>query len=318
MIRRAVIGLLLVAAWQAGSLQAGAINRDLLRTPSGLTVEMVFRATQPGEPLCFILEDGAGLPRCTVEFLGHTAVLRPQGTRGRAIAFLGIDLGVKPGTYPLELRSRTRAGVVETVHRDLIVAAREFPTQKLWLRRDMVTPPKSMQETIKRESEILSWIFSTTTPDWLGDGAFAVPSRAAMSPNFGERRIVNNIQESIHSGIDVMTPFGDPIRAVNSGEVALAGNMYFSGKTVIIDHGLGVFSFYCHLSKLLVKRGMTVKKGEVVGECGSTGRSTGPHLHWAMRVLDSRVDPEAMLLFPLDEASSGGAGRGGQAAGKRP
>jgi murein DD-endopeptidase MepM/ murein hydrolase activator NlpD len=92
---------------------------------------------------------------------------------------------------------------------------------------------------------------------------------------------------------------GQPIKASNAGLVALASDLYMGGKTVILDHGLGVFSSYGHLSELRVKRGEKVRKGQVVGLCGSTGRSTGPHLHWAFKILDARVDPDAMLRLPL-------------------
>ena len=109
---------------------------------------------------------------------------------------------------------------------------------------------------------------------------------------------------------------GAPIAAANAGRVVLASNMYLTGYTVIIDHGLGTFSLYCHLSKLEVRRGVEVRKGDLIGKCGSTGRSTGPHLHWAVRVMDSRVDPYAMLLFPLPGAKRGTAPGPGTRAGR--
>ena len=93
---------------------------------------------------------------------------------------------------------------------------------------------------------------------------------------------------------------GDPVRASNAGRVVMASDLYYSGKTVIIDHGLGVFSLYCHFSKLLVKRTRMVAKGEAIGLIGSTGRSTGPHLHWGFRIFDSRIDPMSMTALPLE------------------
>jgi murein DD-endopeptidase MepM/ murein hydrolase activator NlpD len=140
---------------------------------------------------------------------------------------------------------------------------------------------------------------SVVTPEWLGDGPFALPHDAPSWRNFGQRRLNNNVLQSLHAGLDLRVPMGEPIRASNAGLVAMASDLYMGGKTVIIDHGLGVFSSYGHMSELRVKRGERVKKGRTIGLCGSTGRSTGPHLHWSFRILDARVDPEAMLRLPL-------------------
>jgi len=156
---------------------------------------------------------------------------------------------------------------------------------------------------------MLALVFSLISPQWLGDGPFMAPHPVKPWPNFGQRRLTNKTLSSVHSGIDLPVPFGEPIRAVNRGRVVMASPLYMSGLTVVIDHGLGVFSFYCHLSKLAVRRGDMVGKGAVIGACGSTGRSTGPHLHWSMRVGDGRVDPYAMLGLPL--------GAGSTAAGER-
>jgi len=100
--------------------------------------------------------------------------------------------------------------------------------------------------------------------------------------------------------LDIAAPAGTPVRASNSGQVVLADNLYFSGKTVIINHGLGVFTVYCHFSKIRIKRGEQVKKGEVIGDIGATGRVTGPHLHWGVKIFGSRVDPLALLKCKMN------------------
>jgi murein DD-endopeptidase MepM/ murein hydrolase activator NlpD len=100
--------------------------------------------------------------------------------------------------------------------------------------------------------------------------------------------------------VDISAPTGTPVWASNSGEVALRSDLYFSGKTVIIDHGLGLFSLYCHFSKIKVKRGQVVRKGDIIGEIGATGRVTGPHLHWGVKILGDRVDPFSLLSLNFD------------------
>ncbi|MBW1862211.1 MAG: M23 family metallopeptidase, partial [Deltaproteobacteria bacterium] len=116
---------------------------------------------------------------------------------------------------------------------------------------------------------------------------------------FGRRSIINDQPRSPHSGVDLKGKRGTPIKAANNGKVALTGNHFFSGKSVVIDHGGGIQSMYFHLDKIMAKEGQTIIKGQVIGLVGSTGRSTGPHLHWGMRVNGARVDP--LMLTGLSQ-----------------
>ena len=118
--------------------------------------------------------------------------------------------------------------------------------------------------------------------------------------NFGDRRIFNDIRRSTHGGVDITAPRGAPIIASNSGRIVLARDLYYAGNAVIIDHGLGLFSLSCHFSKITVKEGDLVRKGDLIGEIGSTGRVTGPHLHWGIKVFGSRIDPFSLLSLNLD------------------
>jgi hypothetical protein len=266
---------------------------------AGPVVRLSYRALQPGEPILVVLESDGTVRSAVVTFLERAADLRPGPQKHTFLAFLGIDVQTKPGSYGLTVKVHKAGGLVETVRKDLLVVERKFPSTKLTLDPDYVTPPVSVQARIKREAELVALAVSVVTPEWLGDGPFAVPNDAPSWSNFGQRRLNNNVLASLHTGLDLRVPFGQPIRAANAGQVVMASDLYMGGKTVIIDHGLGVFSSYGHMSELRVKRGETVKKGQTIGLCGSTGRSTGPHLHWSVRILDARVDPEAMLRLPL-------------------
>jgi len=290
-------------------LGAAAGTKESLATASGVTVEMAADALEPGQPILFVLKsrDTIGV---ILHFLGQTAVMRPlPAPAAEPIAFLAVDLDAKPGVYPLEMQVERKDGTLENFRREFEVRARKFPSTRLRVKQEFVTPPRSEQERIRRESEILALVFSLITPEWLGDGVFMAPHPVKPWPNFGQRRVTNNVLSSVHGGVDLPVPYGEPIRAANRGRVVLASPLYLSGLTVVIDHGLGVFSFYCHLSKLTVKRGDIVEKGAVIGACGSTGRSTGPHLHWSMRVGDGRVDPYAMIGLPIGDGSGAGAGK---------
>jgi hypothetical protein len=285
--------------------------------PKGPVIRLIYRSLQPGEPILVFLDADTTVRGATVTFLGQTAELRPApgdpvvadnpvGAAGPVVAdgksvfaFLGIDVEAKPGSYVMTVKVRKAGGLVEQIRKDLVITGREFPSAKLQLNPDYVTPPASVRERIKRETELIALAMSVVTPEWLGQGAFARPHDAPSWSNFGQRRLNNNVLQSLHTGLDLRVPFGEPIAASNAGRVVMASDLYLGGKTVIIDHGLGVFSTYGHMSKLLVKRGESVKKGQTVGLCGTTGRSTGPHLHWSFKIFNARIDPDAMLRLPL-------------------
>jgi murein DD-endopeptidase MepM/ murein hydrolase activator NlpD len=268
---------------------------------TGPVIRLVYRALQPGEPIVVFLETDGTAKSASVTFLDRTVDLRPTPGSRSVFAFLGIDLQAKPGSHTMTIKVRKAGGTIETIRKELLVSEKEFPFTKLQLKREYVTPPASALERIKREAELIALATSIVTPEWLGDGPFVLPHDAPSWSNFGQRRLNNDVLESVHAGLDIRAPSGERIRAANAGMVLLASDLYLGGKTVIVDHGLGVFSSYGHMSKLLVKRGEAVKKGAAIGLCGTTGRSTGPHLHWSVKILDARIDPEAMLRLPLEK-----------------
>ncbi|MEO2066204.1 MAG: M23 family metallopeptidase [Desulfurobacteriaceae bacterium] len=151
-------------------------------------------------------------------------------------------------------------------------------------------------ERVKREAKLLRKVLSEITPKKFKETHLYPPlRRLIVTTPFGARRIINGKRRSIHWGTDFRAPRGTPVYASLSGKVVLARNLYFTGNTVIIDHGLGVHTLYAHLSKIKVKEGQAVRAGQVIGEVGSTGRSTGPHLHFGFYVQGERADPMIVL-----------------------
>ncbi|MCB5364228.1 M23 family metallopeptidase [Pusillimonas sp. CC-YST705] len=120
-----------------------------------------------------------------------------------------------------------------------------------------------------------------------------VPGR--LSSPFGLRRFFNGEPRNPHSGLDFAAATGTPIKAPAAGKVILVGDFFFNGKTVFVDHGQGFISMFCHLSKIDVKVGQTLERGQVLGQVGATGRATGPHLHWNVSLNDARVDPAIFI-----------------------
>jgi len=282
------------------------VENQSFRFPGGTEVEIIAPVLEPGQIILARLGKAPGIRKLSVRFADAVYECEPREQADGAFILIGIDLGLKPGPYDLEMTVFPRDGRAEKLSHRLLVGEKDFPVKKLWVKEEFVRPPPEVQDRIRREAEILEIAYSISSTQWLGQGPFERPHPGDMAPNFGEKRVYNNVPRSTHSGVDIAAPYGSPVRASNSGRVVLARDLYFSGKTVIIDHGLGLFTFYCHFSDLKVSRGDMVKKGELIALAGSTGRSTGPHLHWGVKLLNSRVDPASLLALALPEVSSSG------------
>lgn len=267
------------------------------REPSSpdIGVNLDFRSLQRGEIVRVSVAGKGMVKMAEVLFMGRTYRMGLGQDPDTWLAFLGLDLGIKKGPYPVEISILFVDGHHQNIRREILVHEKEFPIKKLWVKQEFVTPPREVLDRIQWESELLAQVYGIFTPQWFGEGPFIIPSEGEVSPNFGERRMFNNEPRSPHSGVDISSPFGAPVRASNSGRIVLAKDLYFAGKTVVIDHGLGVFTLYCHFSKIVGSRGEMVKKGDIIGEIGATGRVTGPHLHWGVKVSGNRVDPLSLL-----------------------
>ena len=273
-------------------LSAGT-GQDELETD----VHFDFRSLHPGDVLKVYLKNSLRFHSAVLRVFGKKYPFAFSAKSDELLALVGIDLNQSEGEYPLEITVQHKTGQNEKIRRRLFVEKMEFPEERLWVDERFVTPPSSVLERIQRESVILSSIYSLSSPDWMADGPFILPVEGKAAHNFGLRRFFNNLPRSPHSGEDISAPTGTVVKASNSGRIVFASDLYYSGNTVIIDHGLGVYSFYCHFSRILAKRGESVKKGDPIGEVGATGRVTGPHLHWSIRVNGGRCDPYSLLYL---------------------
>jgi Peptidase family M23 len=223
--------------------------------------------------------------------------LRFFGTeRGGSMALVGIDLDRRSGRYAIEIAAPH--GV--PLHADLDVEPRTFPEERLTVPKVFTEPDPATLERIAREQRLLAalWVKSSSRRYWRA--AFVRPSEGPAGSPFGLRRFFNGEPRSPHAGIDFRAPEGSPVRASNRGSVVLARELFFTGNTVVIDHGCGLFTLYVHLSKLAVRRGEVVERGQQIGAVGMTGRATGPHLHFAARIGEARIDPQAILEKDFD------------------
>jgi len=244
-------------------------------------VVLEYRDVAPGEVLKVSVKNLPVIQSAQVKFLNKKYDMAQVGDC--LVCLIGLDLGIETGSYTLKVYVYKQDGSVEIKEQDIPVSPKQFPIKKLWVKEEFVTPPKNVMERIQREAELTKAVYNIYSPEWEAEGKFIVPVQGQIFPNFGERRFFNNKPRSQHSGVDIASPMGMPVKASNSGRVVLANHLYFAGNTVIIDHGLGVFSVYCHFSEITV-----------------TGRVTGPHLHWSVRIRGSRVDPNALLSLEFE------------------
>jgi len=158
-----------------------------------------------------------------------------------------------------------------------------------------VSPPKKDLIRIQKENRILNKVYATRTPQTLWSEEYVIPVDSVMTSPYGVKRIYNGQLNSFHKGLDLRAPTGTPIYAPKAGRVVLARDLFYTGNTVILDHGWGVFTIYAHMSQLSVKEGDSVVVRDRLGLSGSTGRSTGPHLHWGAAVGKYKVNPADLM-----------------------
>jgi murein DD-endopeptidase MepM/ murein hydrolase activator NlpD len=170
-----------------------------------------------------------------------------------------------------------------------------FTKHALTLDSKFVEPPRSMQRRIAADRKAFAQAFSRPFSPPLFEGAFGWPWEAPLSSHYGDQRTLNGKVSSVHYGLDITGPRGSPVAAANDGEVVIVRDAYYSGNSVAIWHGAGIYTVYFHMDATVVKAGQRVRKGETIGELGSTGRATGPHLHWGVKVGGLYVDPESLL-----------------------
>ena len=292
MIRRVVSGLRLVALTVIASAGLSAA------APS-LDVGHQARSVQPGEVV--VLEVRPSEPVVTVQATAFGSTIRffSDGSGGVWRGVVGIDLEARPDDYPVAVRATLGNGDTLRATYVLSVAPKEFPTRRLSVNPSFVNPPADVLDRIGREASRQREIFQTSSAERQWEGGFLRPVPGDSTSSFGRRSVYNGEPRSPHSGTDFRAGEGTPIAAPNAGTVVLAGDLYFSGNVVIIDHGWGLYSYFAHLSSIDVGEGETIEVGQRVGAVGATGRVTGPHLHWTVRLNDARVDPlSLMALFP--------------------
>jgi hypothetical protein len=281
----AAIAIVLVSAPDPRAAQSEAIA--VTTTPDGVSVGDVF-----------LLEADCGCQAVSgslkTSLLDRPVPLfrEPGATRWRAV--LGVDLETTPGPYGITVSFPRLDGPALSTTHTVHVSGRQFPTRRLRVAPAFVNPPPEVEQRIIDEAARLRTVMAPAT-DWALLGPLQPPVPATVNSNFGSRSVFNGQPRSPHAGVDFPGAVGDAVAAPAAGRVVLAGDLYFTGQTVVLDHGQGLFSVLAHLSEIVVPEGSGVERGAVVGKVGATGRVTGPHLHWSVRLHGARVDPLSVL-----------------------
>jgi murein DD-endopeptidase MepM/ murein hydrolase activator NlpD len=269
-----------------GATRVCALPRDNTPVPGGIA----------------ILPLPADVSPATARYNGRRVLVTRQ--KGRRVAVIGLTLGTKPGRH--RLQAQTRSG--KSVSIDFTVAAKAYAEQRITLKdKRKVNPEQQDLKRIRREQKQIR----AALEHW-SDGdhvvtEFRKPVSGPTSSPFGLRRFFNGQPRSPHSGLDIAAAEGTPVAAPAPGTVLRTGNYFFNGNTILIDHGQGLVTMYCHLSKIDVRPGDRVHTGDIIGKVGRTGRVTGPHLHFGVSLNDARVDP--LLFLPATPANATAAGQ---------
>lgn len=262
--------------------------------PPIFATNVTARAVQPGEVVRLDISSTRPVTSLTVRaFDRSVAVARVAPDAW--FALIGIDLDVAPGDYPVTVGVAHADGTRTDHVQSLAVEPKDFPTRQLRVAPRFVNPPPSMQHRIDRERRQLGTLFRAVGPEPRWTGSFLRPIEVSVVSGFGVRSVYNGEPRAPHSGADFASPAGTPVLAPGGGRAVLAEPLYFTGRTVVIDHGLGLISLLAHLSRIDVRVGEDVVAGARVGLVGATGRATGPHLHWTVRLQGARVDPLSVI-----------------------
>ena len=232
-----------------------------------------------------VIDLGPGAQAPNARFDGKQVLVVKE--QDKWLAIVGVPLTQKPGPATLSLGTRTLA---------FTVGSKQYPEQHITLKnKRQVNPNPADLKRIDAELAEQVRAYRSFSPGLPSNLLLDKPVNGPLSSRFGVRRFFNGEERNPHAGLDFAVPAGTPIKTPANGKVILVGNYFFNGNTVFVDHGQGFISMFCHMSKIDVKPGQTLSRGAVIGRVGSTGRATGPHMHWNISLNDARVDPAIFI-----------------------
>lgn len=252
-----------------------------------------------GSPILFRVKAPVHLSSLSAKWIDHDVYFSfdPQSKVWYGIA--GVSLETPTGKYSLLLTGKSESGNEVSSEKTIRIAKGKYRQIAVNVPKQFTEPNPEQLKEIKEEQTLKHDVFSRSAErqEWNGD--FLAPVKAQISDVFGTARVFNGQTQSVHQGLDFAVPTGTPVDALNRGTVILARPLFFEGGCVVLDHGQGLMTIYMHLSKIEVKEGDQVNRGQEIALSGGTGRATGPHLHVAVRWQGIYLDPAILLKFSL-------------------
>lgn len=280
----------LISTWLVFSCM---IQRSVSGATPGPMVEVKPARVSTGQTALVIVKSAEKLPPdISVKAGGLTLPLFacPRSSEKQKCAFLPVSVDAKPETWDV-IASWKEGDTTKSKAAKVVVRVKKYPVTTLHVDPDKAEPPADALPRIAAEKKEVEAAWAAASSETLWSERMQPPLKMEVTSVFGNRRRFNGVVKSIHFGVDLKASTGTEIRGILSGKVAMAKEMYFAGNYVLLDHGGGVFSNYAHLSALKVTPGQAIRAGELLGLSGATGRVTGPHLHWGVRIHGVSVDP---------------------------
>ncbi len=287
------LGLLPIPRASSSAAQAPAASA----AQPALEITHRGRAVRPGEVLELTATSTQPLDTVTATLGGRSFPFWPDGSNARWRGLIGLDVETEPGPLTIAIAGTHLTRDTITTTYTLDVSPASFRERHLKVEPKYVEPPPEVRARIEREAARLGAIYQSSTTDLVPDLEFVAPVPHRASSPFGARSVFNGVPLGRHSGVDFDSPAGAVIRAPSPGRIALVDDLYYTGNTVVMDHGRGLISVFAHMAKTTARADETVATGAPLGTVGATGRATGPHLHWTVRISGTRVDPLSLLAL---------------------
>jgi len=252
-----------------------------------------------GSPIAFRVSAAGRLDSLSGKWLGHDVYFSFNTHQKVWYAIGGVGLDTAPGKYDLDLEGKIAGGKDVSFRRSILVGKGRYRKIAVTVAKQYTEPDPEQLKRINEEKELKHQLLAHFEPEREWSGQFTAPVKAPVSDVFGTARVFNGETQSVHQGLDFGVPAGTPVAALNRGTVILARPLFFEGGFIVLDHGQGLLTLYMHLSKIEVKEGDPVTRGQELALSGGTGRASGPHLHVAVRWQGVYLDPAILLKLSL-------------------
>ena len=265
---------------------------------SGLEVSVRAREIAPGEPMRVVVRSPGSLASLEGSFLEQRVYMVRESATGDGEIWSGwtmVPLDQEATAAAIDFEGTRKDGAAVIATHAVSIRHKEFPEERLTVSSKYVEPPAEVQERLAEERAKVAKVYRARRDVAPAEESFVRPVPGEPTSTFGKRRFFNDKPRSPHPGLDLRAATGTPVKAAGAGVVATAQDLYYSGNTVIIDHGGGLFTIYAHLSEIEVRVGDELPAGVTIGKSGATGRVTGPHLHWGAKIGNRPFDPTALL-----------------------